>query len=147
MKPTYQTGVATGMLLVAALAGCAKVVAFSTATKFGLDVSQRADQTIDVSMGYDRVEVASIPTVDKNASQNGDDTYAVLGTFNVEYGNPFLDQPLIIKQFFATGWAARTAAKTPGFIQHFGKKTGQILERPATAEEQGTMPAPPGPTR
>src|SRR5215470_551670 len=115
--------------LALASAGCAKVVAFSTATKFGLDISQRADQTIEVSMGYDRVEVASIPALEKDATRDGDDTYSVLGTFAVAYGNPWRDQPLVLKQFFATGWAARRAAKTEGFVDWFGKKTGQILER------------------
>ena len=41
--------------------GCNTYLAFSTATKFGVDISQRADQTIDVLMGYQRVEVGSIP--------------------------------------------------------------------------------------
>jgi hypothetical protein len=120
--------------LVAATTGCTKVVAFSTATKFGLDISQRADQTIDVSMGYDRIEIVSIPAKEEDATKDGKDTYSVLGTFSVEYGNPFLDEPLVLKQFFATGWAARKAARTEGFLEYFGKKTGQILERPVKAE-------------
>ena len=108
--------------------GCAKSVIFGTATKFGLDISQRADQTIEVSLGYDRVEVVSIPTLDENATQ-GQDTYSVLGVFSVEYGNPWRDQPLKLDQFFATGQAAKKAAGTPGLQQLFGVRTRQIIEK------------------
>lgn len=122
-----------GLLIPFALtqAGCQNVLGFSTATKFGLDISQRPDQTIDVSMGYDRTEVASIPApknedATESADGTGTDTYSVLGTFVVSYGNPFLDQPLVLDQFFATGMAARKAARSPELQRFFGKAAGKI---------------------
>ncbi len=118
-----------------ALAGCQHYIAFTTATKFALDVSQKADQTVDVSMGYDRAELASIPASESNADGTKD-TYAVLGRFSVKYGNPFKDKPLVLNQFFATGVAARNASASPGMRKLFGeqawlveqKKTEQMME-------------------
>ena len=87
------------------LAGCVgKTLVFGTATKFALDVSQRPDQTVEVTMGYDRYEVASIPAVKEDAVQEGaaktagKDTYSVLGIFSVSYGNPFSTEPLVLRQ-------------------------------------------------
>jgi len=117
-----------------AVGGCAtggKTLAFGTATKFGLDVSQRPDQMIEVVMGYDRVEVASIPTKEDVDAERlddgkmGKDTYSVLGTFSVTYGNPWAE-PLVIKQFFATGWAARKGAENVDFQRVLGLKAGEI---------------------
>jgi len=123
--------------------GCTDVLGFSTATKFALDVSQRADQSIDVSLGYDRVEVASIPVArDKNeqdatqsltgAETGNSDAYSVLGSFKVKYGNPFNilhEQPFELDQFFATGIAARRAAELPAVQEAFGRKAGTIVEK------------------
>ncbi len=50
----------------------------------------------------------------------------VLGTFVVSYGNPFRDQPLVLDQFFATGMAARKAARSPELQRFFGKAAGKI---------------------
>ncbi len=118
------------------LAGCVgKTLVFGTATKFGLDASQRADQTVEVTMGYDRYEIASIPAVREDAAKAdpettaGKDTYSVLGIFSVSYGNPFSTEPLVLRQFFATGWAARGAALRPAFQQFFGRKTGEIIKQ------------------
>lgn len=117
------------------LAGCTNVLGFGTATKFGLDIAQQADQTIDVSMGYDRVEIASIPAPKNEVATAGTDkamgadTYSVLGTFNVSYGNPWDEQPLVLHQVFATGWAAREAAKIPEMRAYFGKEAGDIAAR------------------
>lgn len=116
-------------LLPLLLAGsaCTQTLAFGTATKFALDISQRADQMIDVSMGYDRVEIASIPAAKgTDATGAGDDAYAVLGTFYVTYGNPWLEQPVRVNQFFATGMAARRAAGSQRFQEHFGKSAAVI---------------------
>jgi len=127
-----------GILLTMAVnqSGCTNVLAFGTATKFALDVSQRADQIVDVSLGYDRAEIASIPTpknqdatVKDNTPENGDDTYSVLGTFSVVYGNPFRDEPLVLDQFFATGWAARIAAKNPQTRKYFGQAVHDIATK------------------
>ncbi len=135
MKKKIRATCYGGLLLPLLLTGCHTVLGFSTATKFGLDISQRADQMIDVTMGYDRSEVASIPApkgqdasgvTDKAcAEDNGcSDAYSVLGTFEVDYGNPFLLEPVEIRQFFATGMAARKAAKNSDFQQILGNKAG-----------------------
>jgi hypothetical protein len=115
-----------------AAAGCSTTVttlAFGTATKFALDISQRPDQLVEVVLGYDRVEIVSIPATDSDATRNADgsgtDTYAVLGTFSVSYGTPWAE-PLKIRQFFATGRAAREAAENPEFQRLFGRTAGEI---------------------
>jgi hypothetical protein len=102
---------------------------FSTATKVGLDISQRTDQMIDVTFGYDRVEIVSIPAPADTDASKDKDTYSVLGIFSVSYGNPFAREPLKVDQFFATGTAARKAAETPGLRDLFGKRTREILEK------------------
>lgn len=124
--------------------GCTtKTLVFSTATKFGLDISQQADKTIDVNLGYDRAEVASIPVSDNSDASSctdnaktqppcNQDAYSVLGIFNVEYGNPwpFNDQKSFeLHQFFATGIAARKAAKNPAISGGFGKKAGEETKK------------------
>jgi hypothetical protein len=106
--------------------GCSNTLVFGTATKFGVDISQRPDQAIEVTMGYDRYEVVSIPAQDKDAKEQ-EDTYSVLGIFAVTYGNPWTLEPLILRQFFATGRAAQKAAENPGFQRYFGRKTGEII--------------------
>jgi hypothetical protein len=119
------------LVLCGALAGCTNTLAFGTATKFALDISQQADKNIDVSLGYDRAEIASIPAPkDKDASAT-EDTYSVLGTFFVHYDNPFLPDgdPLRLNQFFATGAAARTAAQSPRFQAYFGHSAGVIEDK------------------
>jgi hypothetical protein len=126
------TATVLGLSAVAlVLGGCGgKTLVFGTATKFGLDVSQRADQTVEVTMGYDRYEIASIPTEMHDAEQTSKkDTYSVLGIFSVSYGNPWTGEPLVLRQFFATGWAARGAALKPAFQQFFGHKTGEIINQ------------------
>ena len=130
------------LIVVGGAGGCAKTLLFSTATKVGLDISQRADQLIDVSFGYDRVEVVSIPAPQDEDAAAGKDTYSVLGVFSVSYGNPFAiqnRQPLKLDQFFATGAAAHRAVETPGIQDLFGKRTRQIIEKknaPATGGGQ-----------
>jgi hypothetical protein len=119
-----------------ALTGCANRLAFGTATKFALDVSQRPDQTVEMTLGYDRMEIIAIPTytakdgerLAKDATKDGD-TYSVLGTFQVSHGNPFAGQGLVIHQFFATGRAAHRAAQDPGFQTIFGQEAGDIFKR------------------
>jgi len=118
-----------GVLPVALMAGCTRTLAFGTATKFGLDISQKADQTIDVTMGYDRAEVAAIPAPRGHATESGADTYSVLGTFYVTYGNPWLNEGIRLNQFFATGMAARKAAQSAKFRTFFGRSAGIIEEK------------------
>jgi hypothetical protein len=116
-----------------------KHLMFSTATKFGLDIAQRADQTVDVSMGYDRAESASIPVPeddDLDASEKSD-SYSVLGAFRVRYDTPWGKEPLELDQFFATGLAARKAARTPEFGRFFGREAGCIAGKSAGSDKCG----------
>jgi hypothetical protein len=119
------------LLVLAGTEGCAKTLVFSTATKVGLDISQQADQTIDVTFGYDRMELASIPAPRDTDAGEGVDTYSVLGIFSISYGNPFATprEPLKVDQFFATGKAALKAAGTPGLKELFGRRTREILDK------------------
>jgi hypothetical protein len=105
---------------------CSNTLVFGTATKFGVAISQRPDQVIEVTMGYDRYEVVSIPAQDKDAKEQ-EDTYSVLGIFAVSYGNPWTMEPLVLRQFFATGRAARQAVANSSFQRYFGRKTGEII--------------------
>jgi hypothetical protein len=131
----HAAGGAVAVALCVALAGCAKTLAFGTATKFALDVSQQADKNIDVSMGYDRAELAAIPAPKDRDGDANTDVYSVLGTFFVHYDNPFLPDhdPLRLNQFFATGGAARTAAQSPRFRAYFGHTAGVIEENRANS--------------
>ena len=122
--------------------GCGNVLAFGTATKFGLDISQQADKTINVSLGYDRAEIASIPVPEKSdgsaclvknkpVTPCNTDAYSVLGSFSVSYGNPWPwgQKPFELNQFFATGMAARKAANNSVISGFFGKKSGEIANK------------------
>ena len=127
MRQTWRSCVIGLVVAMIALGtgGCAKRLAFATATKFGLDVSQRADQTVEMSVGYDRIETVVMPAEEKGVS-DASDTYAVLGTFQVKHGNPFANQALVIHQFFATGRAAIRAAETEQFQRLFGAEAADI---------------------
>lgn len=140
-------------LLVCAclLGGCRSYLAFATATTFGLDASQRADQTVDITMGYKRLEVASIPVLEEDDEQepapagdpvDGDpaavaktttpdasathDAYSVLGSFQVVYGNPFTEG-LVLKQLFATGMVARDVAENEDMQKMFGAMAAKVI--------------------
>jgi hypothetical protein len=128
MRAVRRSSIPILAFAVLSLGGCSHhYLAFGTATKFALDIAQRADQTVDVTMGYDRAEIASIPAPAGAASKDAD-AYAVLGTFDVSYGNPWTE-PLLLRQVFATGIAARNVAATPAFREAFGKKAGLIEKR------------------
>jgi hypothetical protein len=129
------------VLVLLAAQGCNGTLVFGTATKFGLDISQRPDQTVEVTMGYDRYELASIPSKGKDSKEDEADAYSVLGIFGVSYGNPWTEA-LVLRQFFATGWAARKAGADPRFQQYFGRKTGEIILRgeQEMKKRQGTTP-------
>lgn len=113
------------------LTGCAQRLAFGTATKFGIDISQRADQRVDVALGYDRVEVASIPVPEADGQKvaTGDtDAYSILGTFYVDV-DPNLTSSgtgLHLNQLFATGFAARNAASNRNIGGALGEQAGSI---------------------
>jgi hypothetical protein len=119
------------LLLVVAVGGgaCVNTMMFSTATKVGLDISQRADQVIDVSLGYDRVEVVSIPAPKDSDAGTDKETYSVLGIFDLRYGNPWTE-PLVVNQFFGTGAAAQKMARDGDFRRFFGEKAGQLAPEP-----------------
>lgn len=76
-------------------------------------------------MGYRRAEMASVPVAKKGESvADADDTndaYSVLGRFNVSYGNPWKLEGLHLRQFFATGMAARIAATNTAMQEAFGE--------------------------
>ncbi len=122
--------VALGIAIVLT-SGCTKTMMFSTATKVGLDISQRADQVVDMTLGYDRVEVVSIPVKPDTDATGTDDTYSVLGIFDLRYGNPFAGQPLTLNQFFGTGAAARQMAQDPRFQRFFGRQAGELAPQPS----------------
>ena len=127
MKSVNLGAALLALSMTAALPACTNTLAFGTATKFGLDVSQRPDQMMDVTMGYDRYEVVSIPAQNVDARKDAD-TYSVLGIFSVSYGSPWAE-PLVLRQFFATGWAAQNVAGDPRFQKFFGHKSGEILQQ------------------
>ena len=121
-----------GLLLPLLTAGCKNHLAFATGTKFGLDIAQRANQTIDVTMGYQRVEAASIPVERDTDATTERDAYSVLGSFHVYYGDPFKpgeNEGLKLKQFFATGMAARAAANSANMRKAFGEAAGAVYEK------------------
>ncbi len=145
----------TGACIALLLQGCEGYLVFGTATKFGLDISQRADQNIDVTLGYQRVEAVSIPAPKEKEvsgpdgkkdgqgqSQGGSDaskdrdTYSVIGRFHVKYGNPFFGEPLELNQLFATGHAARLAAKNKQMMEAFGRAAGTIAKESEEEKKQ-----------
>lgn len=125
------------------LGGCSHYLAFGTATKFGLDITQKPDETIDVTMGYDRYEVASIPVRQRddkgegNSADDKEDAYSVLATFYVKYGNPFTGEGLRLNQFFATGMAARELAGREEMRKFLGEAAGRLQ----AASEDAKVPA------
>jgi hypothetical protein len=115
--------------------GCRNHLVFTTSTKFGLDISQKANQTVDVTMGYQRAEFASVPVPQDTDATATTDAYSVLGRFNVRY-NPGISPTnptngLHLKQFFATGMAARAAARNPDMQGAFAEAAGQVIEKQA----------------
>ncbi len=125
------------------IVGCTNQLAFSTATRFGLDISQRADQQPEITLGYNRAEIASIPVAGKEEevkdADDVHDAYSVLGTFYVYYGKP--GEGLHLNQVFATGMAARKAAQNPKMQKAFGNSAGVVLknqkeELPSTTTPQ-----------
>ena len=134
------------------LSGCESHLAFGTATTFGLDISATPDQSVNVVLGYERAEVASIPAYKepddqksgdqknpqeaKDATQT-EDVYSVLGTFRVAYGNPWTNEPLNLSQLFATGLAARKVAMDPEMRETFGKAAGTIRNKAEKQAEGG----------
>lgn len=100
--------------------GNERYLVFATGTKFGLDFTQRADQNVDVTMGYDRVEIASIPTALEGTATPTEDVYSVLGSFCVRYASPWSDDSAFqLRQVFATGEAAVKVARLDRIRQHF----------------------------
>ena len=127
------------------LSGCNNYLVFTTSTKFGIDASQDGNQPPKVVLGYKRAELAIIPS-DHKAATEIEDTYAVLSDFCV-MANPSLydwmdtikttdrntrdiKDSLQIRSIFATGMAAREAAKNEAIQTHFARAT---LRRTHTA--------------
>lgn len=118
------------------LSGCNNYLVFTTSTKFGIDASQDGNQPPKVVLGYKRAELAIIPA-DHKAATEAEDTYAVLSNFCV-MANPSLydwtdtiktrdttsqdvKDSLQIRSIFATGMAAREAAKNKAIQTHFAR--------------------------
>ena len=118
MPPTI-----AAVTIALALVGCQGYLVFTTATTFGLDISQQANQTPHVVLGYKRGELASIPATQKNASAT-EDTYSVLAYFCAKY-DPILSQSttdsLQIRSVFTTGMAARAAASNADMQRYFAE--------------------------
>lgn len=131
------------ILVITTILGCENYLVVTTATKFGLEVSQVANEPPKVALGYKREETTIIPAEHRNATVDGagsqTDTYSVLAEFCV-MANPSLwdfiralssttnDVPdgLQIRSFFATGIAATKAADSVQTRQYF---RDNILER------------------
>ncbi|CBK43371.1 protein of unknown function [Nitrospira defluvii] len=123
--------------------GCENYLVVTTATKFGLEISQVAKEPPKVVLGYKREETTIIPAEHRNATSDGTetqtDTYSVLAEFCV-MANPSLwdffeslsstgrDVPdgLQIRSFFATGLAAAQAADSVKTRHYF---RDNMLER------------------
>lgn len=124
------------ILGIASTLGCENYLVVSTATKFGLEISQVANEPPKIALGYKREETAIIPAEHRNATVDGNgsqtDIYSVLAEFCV-MANPSLwdfirglssannDVPdsLQIRSFFSTGIAAAKAADTVQTRQYF----------------------------
>ncbi len=120
------------------VAGCQGYLVFTTATKAGLHISQQADQSPSALFGYKRAEVASIPANPKNASTT-EDTYSVLATFCVRYDPLFsqsAEDSLQIRSVFATGMAAREAAKNPEMQSFFAAAALKQVLAPGKTEKK-----------
>lgn len=124
------------IVVIAPTLGCENYLVVTTATKFGLEVSQLANEPPKIVLGYKREETTIIPAEHRNATADGTepqtDTYSVLAEFCV-MANPSLwdfirglsstaqDVPdsLQIRSFFATGIAAAKAADSVQTRQYF----------------------------
>jgi hypothetical protein len=129
---------------VALLAGCRNLLVFSTATKFGLDVSESSGQQPEITFGYNRAELVCIPigAGDTNSNINDagstNDAYSVLGTFFVAFdpriftfsnteSNVLANPGVHINDLFATGIAAQKAAANPVMGAVFGTNLIEIV--------------------
>jgi hypothetical protein len=124
--------------------GCEKYLVFTTATKFGLDVSQLSDQPPKVALGYKREETILIPAKHANADDT-QDTYAVLGYICVMANpslwdflravNPFSSQVpdgLQVRSVFTTGMAAKLASEDEGLRDFYKRSILQKEEAPGS---------------
>lgn len=107
----------TARIIVAAAALCAvtgcstRRLVFTTYTKVGLDVSTTDGNTPNGVFGYKRFEGAIIPyQPDPTGSKDAASVFAAMDVDNRWFGG------LTIRQLFATGDAAVTAAGTPNAL-------------------------------
>lgn len=136
IRPLIMIGALT--ILLAATTGCVKDhVVFVTSTKFGVDISQQADQPPKMLVGYKRQEAIFLPGEHDNAGDQND-TYSVLGYFCV-MANPSLwdfikalapfsdDVPdsLQIDSVFATGLSAQQLGQDERMREFFQKQITQ----------------------
>ena len=145
-KKKYRSIITSSVLAVtsvALLSGCRNLLVFSTATKFGLDISESAAQQPEITFGYNRAEVVSVPlggghtnTADRYyVSDAGptNDAYSVLGTFSVGF-DPSLNNTagIHVNDLFATGVAAQKAAASPAMGGVFATNLIFIINSKAT---------------
>lgn len=83
----FRTGILPLLLLI--LAGCVKDHAvFVTSTKFGIDISQQADQPPKVLVGYKREEGIFLPAEHENARESHEDTASPATNPTAGVGDP-----------------------------------------------------------
>lgn len=145
--------------IVIILTGCQDYLVFTTATKFGLEVTQEPEQPPKMLLGYKRSEMAIIPAR-KATAKDGNDTYSVLGDFCVMANPSLLDfwnnlkpekevsDSLHIRSIFATGIAAQKAAENPHMQELFGIYAADHAKKtvshktcfPVRTQEEGEEP-------
>ena len=147
--------VALAVTSVTLLSGCRNYLVFSTATKFGLDASLRSDQQPELTFGYQRAEVVSIPLSQTNRAVDAtttNDAYSVLGTFFVSFSHapriPFTNigtnAGIRVNQLFATGIAAQKVSKNEQLGSVWAGYAKQVLGDPVAGTNPPTNGAPAG---
>jgi hypothetical protein len=137
---------ATIFALLASLGqGCQNYLAFNTDTKFGLDISQSAQAQPEVTFGYQRLAVVSMPAGTnanggaRDANTNSDG-YSVVGSISIKY-NPSLigtNGGVRILQLFATGQTAREVSSNEALAGLFAKDLASIYIK--TKKDQTNAP-------
>lgn len=128
--------------LSGALGGCVKdYLVFTTGTKFGVDISQQADQPPTMLIGYKRSEIASIPAKKENATEE-EDTYSVVGNFCVMvdpqlFATSQTRDSLQIRSIFSTGLAARDIAANPAMQVFFARRAFGLGLRDPGSDKKG----------
>ncbi|MCC5875216.1 MAG: hypothetical protein JJU11_03255 [Candidatus Sumerlaeia bacterium] len=134
--PMMITMLGLGVLLST---GCQNYLGFGTGTVTGFEISPRPDNSLNLTLGYNRYELAVIPVPEFQDAGDTLDAYSVLATINVE--SPGLnsydpEDSLRITQLFATGMAARRMSNQPGMRKHFAEYMEDITKSRRGDDEQ-----------